>query len=189
MRPMMLGILVSVFACGEFFILESNTQDDANHAPMLKPVGVAGLEFSTRTIRSKEGTFSVVVVAKNPGKARGKKVCRILLQETKMYTMSRMMPTPQVVWSREVEIELEAGEEKTFTFSDPRLASLEVIKPSDPRVASMKFPNTEVLAELVVLCGKERASILPSAAGIPARPVIELPKKIEKELDSLSKGN
>ena len=106
-----------------------------------------------------------------------------------MYTMSRMMPTPQVVWSREVEIELEAGEEKTFTFSDPRLASLEVIKPSDPRVASMKFPNTEVLAELVVLCGKERAAILPSAAGIPARPVIELPKKIEKELDSLSKGN
>ncbi len=44
-------------------------------------------------------------------------------------------------------------------------------------------------AELVVLCGKERAAILPSAAGIPARPVIELPKKIEKELDSLSKGN
>ena len=106
-----------------------------------------------------------------------------------MYTMSRMMPTPQVVWSREVEIELEAGEEKTFTFSDPRLASLEVIKPSDPRVASMKFPNTEVLAELVVSCGKERAAIYtPPGAGTLARPVIELPKNIEKEVDSLSKG-
>ena len=107
-----------------------------------------------------------------------------------MYTMSRMMPTPQVVWSREVEIELKAGEEKTFTFSDPRLASLEVVKPSDPRSASLKFPNPEVLAELVVLCGKERGTIYTNPGAVSSRGlVIELPEKVIKELDSLSKGN
>lgn len=170
MRPMMLGILVSVFACGEFFILESNTQDDANHAPMRKVGGVAGLMFTTRVVTAKDGEVSVVVVARNTGEGSGKKVCRIRLEETPINTMSRMMPTLKMVWSGEVEVDLAVGEERTFEFSHPRFASLRPGK---------EFSNLPVLSELVITCGKERATIYthtesPFSQPVPANALINV---------------
>ena len=106
MRKMILGIVVTVFACGEYFILESNTQDDANHAPMLKPATVAGLTFIAKLETGKDGKVRLVVLANNPGKETGKKKFRILLQETETMVMSRMMPRPSLVWEKEIEPEL-----------------------------------------------------------------------------------
>ena len=179
MRKMILGIVVTVFACGEYFILESNTQDDANHAPAIKPVTVAGLQFSAKVETTKEGKTILVVLANNPGKATGKKKCRILLQETRTMVMSRMMPRPNRVWEKEIEVDLAPGEEKRFEFSDPRFASLS---------KSELKGFSQVLSEILVVSGKERAMLLshPGNSGIPGQPTLELPEKIKAELSKSS---
>ena len=150
MRQMMLGIVVTVFACGEYFILESNTQEDANHSPLVKPAGVAGLEMSAKIVATKDGRFTLVVRAKNPGKVFGKKSVRILFQETNTNSFSRMIPRPVVAWEKEIEVDLAAGDEKSFEFSDPRFASL----------ANGSGGATGVLAEVVVVSGKARATLM-----------------------------
>ena len=180
MRQMILGIVVTVFACGEIFILESNTQDDASHAPMIKPAAVAGLEMSAVVLTSKDGKVTVRVRANNPGEATGKKTLRIFLQESPLISMTRMPPQPKVVWTKDVEIDLAAGEEQSFEFRDSRFASLTKMEEAEIHL---------VLSELVVMCGKERATI-SSNPGNPSidGALIGLPEAIRKELNNLSKG-
>ena len=90
MNRMLLAAVVTVFACGEYFILESNTQDDANHAPMIKPAAVEGITYSAKFLTCKGGKVRLVVVACNNGKSSEKKLVRVFLQETRSMAMARI---------------------------------------------------------------------------------------------------
>ncbi|GEM_PF-6791556 len=156
MRTWLSGVGAALLASLVWFPLTSTTQDPKLATLEKAPKEIGGMRLEAKIdFPDKSPHGRLVIEAKNPGGAAIKMTVKLLLQNTTTNPVARMMPRPITVWEKEIEISLEAGKDGRFSFVDPKFDNFAQFKGDE----KTNFGAT-TLREIVVVCGKERATLL-----------------------------
>jgi hypothetical protein len=157
----MSGWGAALMACLVWFPLTSTTQDKSVVTPKEAARELAGLQLSAKVeFPEKAPSPKLVLEASNPGGTDLKVTLKLVYQETKINPMARMMPRPVTVWEKEVEVEIAAGKDAKFSFLEMCFSDL--MKKEE----ASEF-GEETLREVIVMCGKERVSLLGQGSRFP----------------------
>lgn len=164
MLKWMSGMGAALLASLVWFPLTSTTQDPRAASLDRAPKEIGGLRVEVDVEKlpparcGPDGSDTRVTFKySNPGGAAVHRKVKILLQETKINPMARMMPRPVVVWEKETEISLEPGKDGSLAMSHEKFSGLLDRKDvSDGR--------SRTLREIVVVCGEERATLFSNSS-------------------------
>lgn len=157
MNKWMSGLAAAVLASAVWFPTMSTTQDPslaiADHAPK----EIAGLRMAASVeFPEKAPEPKLVLEATNPSGKEIEATVKVMLMETNYQPYARMIPTPKTRWEKEIVLKVAPGKTEKLSFSD--LAFAGFAEKSEKK--EDKGFGRETLRELVVLCGKERVTLI-----------------------------
>ncbi|MBI2898569.1 MAG: hypothetical protein HYY17_00105 [Planctomycetes bacterium] len=153
MNKWMSGLGAALMASLVWFPLTSTTQDPKAASIEKAPKELAGLRWEAKVeFPEKAPNARLVVEISNPGGTAVKKTFKLVLQETNINPMARMMPTPRAVWTKEFTVEVEAGKDTRIAFDDAHFNGWSEKK--DPKEIR------ETLREIVLYCGDQQVRLL-----------------------------
>ncbi len=157
MNQWMSGLAAAVLASAVWFPTMSTTQDPSLAIAEDGPKEIAGLRLAAKVeFPEKAPEPRLVLEATNPSGKEIKATVTVMLMETNYQPYARMIPTPRKTWEKEITLEVAPGKSEKLSFSD--LAFAGFAEKSEKK--DDKGFGRETLRELVVVCDKERVTLI-----------------------------